>query len=112
MTNKNLGIIKLSDVKQQALKMAIEHNKEKPYHDFNIPGDKIIQAVEILAKNNYRYDNNTGIAYDKTGNVAQYTNYKESDKHNTIESIIEWEFIRIIINEAQRIIRLGKEYKY
>ena len=112
MTNKLPGLVKLSDVEQTALKMAIEHNKEKPYHDFNIPDETIKQAVEILSKHNYRYNNNTGGAYDDTGNVAQYTNYKESDKHLTVESIIEWEFIRIIINEAQRIIRLGKEYKY
>ena len=112
MTNKLPGLIKLSDVKQLALKMAIEHNKEKPYREFNIPDDTIKQAVEILSKHNYRYDNNKGNAYDNTGNVSHYVNYKEEDKHNSVESIIEWEFIRIIINEAQRIIRLGKEYKY
>lgn len=112
MTNTLPEIIKLSNVKQTTLQMALDHNRNKPYHDFIIPEIKIEQAVDLLAKNNYRYNNNTGDAYDNSGLVSHPTTYKEENKHASVNEIIKWEFIRVIINEAQRMIRQGKEYKY
>ncbi len=106
------SIIKLSECKELALKMALQHNKEKSYCDFIITDESIIKAVELLAKDNYRYDNTTGKAFDNGGTVSKYTNYNPEEKHNTVEDVIIWEFIRVILNQAQRMIRLGKDYKY
>ena len=106
-------IIKLSDCKELALKIAIEHNNQQNLSEHQFKTESIIKAVEILCNDNLRLNNTTGTMYNnKFGVLSKFVNTLEFIPFENIEDVCIWDFTRNILNEAGRIERMGNEYFY
>jgi hypothetical protein len=98
-------IIKLSEHKELALKIAIERNAEQRLSEHHFKEESIIRAVELLCKNNLRLDNTTGSMYTKDGLLSKFVNPAEFMPFENIDDVCVWDFTRNILNEAGRIER-------
>jgi hypothetical protein len=93
-------IIKINDIKELALKIALEKNQDK------FKPESIERAVNLLSKDNLRYNNVTGKIYcNRFGLIEKYTNQKDFIPHVNIEDICIWEFSRHIFNQTSMIER-------
>lgn len=104
------NVIKLSDCKELATKIAIERNSRQPIGDHYFKEESIVAAVDVLCKRNLRLDNTTGTMYDNRFDdfLSKFVNPSEFIPFENIEDVCEWDFTRNILNEAGRIERSRK----
>lgn len=97
--------IKLKSHKELALKLALLENNQRITNGHYYDKNNIKKAVEELVRHNLRYNCDSGVTRLKNDWIERPTNKDDIEQYNSIEEVVQWQFVHQIMNAASRIER-------